>query len=550
MNPASDPRGSQHGAQSPLFRAHQNLARSVSSALAVFGLLTLTVPFLSYRNDVLVSETETVHRIQRAADSNAQALRIHLELLKAELLRLALRAEIDPMDSSTLGEQSLLDSAGRNSALFEDGIAVFSTGGQLILSEPAQLALGGADVLSRPWFQRLLSSDGPVAGLLEPQGTRCVVAVPIHRGPRTVGVLAGFFDALDRKVPGVSSPTEAGAELWVVDPAGNLLVPAARPANFSGPEFRAAMENLIKPSEVKLALNGQVHLGGAAEVSDGFVLAITRPRASIIEVLRRRFVGQLAILAALQGLVLTSFFVFLRRTYGSFRDMEARATAQERMAALGVASSLVAHEVKNAVNGLKSATSLLKLQDGVLPLRAIRGQTDRLRHLSESLFHFAQGQPVHRAELAFDDIVRQVLDALSVLPEWEEVELHRDIALGLTGNGDRSLLGAAFDNLVRNAVEAGVAAKDSGRQPNPKVEVTLTSDTSQVCFAVEDNAGGPPIDFEDRLFEPFSTSKAKGVGLGLVMARSAVEAHGGSLTFERIPGGSRFVARMPLMGAL
>ena len=63
---------------------------------------------------------------------------------------------------------------------------------------------------------------------------------------------------------------------------------------------------------------------------------------------------------------------------------------------------------------------------------------------------------------------------------------------------------------------------------------------------VEDNAGGPPAELESRLFEPFSTLKAKGIGLGLVMARSAMEAHGGALIFERVPGGSRFTARFPV----
>ena len=57
---------------------------------------------------------------------------------------------------------------------------------------------------------------------------------------------------------------------------------------------------------------------------------------------------------------------------------------------------------------------------------------------------------------------------------------------------------------------------------------------------VEDNAGGPPPGVEDRLFEPFVTTKPKGVGLGLSMTRRALEQQGGRLSFARIPGGSRF----------
>jgi signal transduction histidine kinase len=65
-------------------------------------------------------------------------------------------------------------------------------------------------------------------------------------------------------------------------------------------------------------------------------------------------------------------------------------------------------------------------------------------------------------------------------------------------------------------------------------------------LAVEDNAGGVDPDLEPRLWEPFATARAKGIGLGLPMARAAVEAHGGSLTYTRLPEGSRFNLRLPL----
>jgi signal transduction histidine kinase len=47
------------------------------------------------------------------------------------------------------------------------------------------------------------------------------------------------------------------------------------------------------------------------------------------------------------------------------------------------------------------------------------------------------------------------------------------------------------------------------------------------------------------MFQPFFTSKAKGIGLGLAMARSAVQGHGGELTFDRTPEGSRFTISIP-----
>ena len=112
---------------------------------------------------------------------------------------------------------------------------------------------------------------------------------------------------------------------------------------------------------------------------------------------------------------------------------------------------------------------------------------------------------------------------------------------------DPLLLVTALDNLIRNAIEAVVAAKDLGRQPSPWVRIATDADGDSAWVAVEDNAGGPPASFEGQLFQPFVTSKPKGIGLGLSMARQAVEQQGGRLGFERTEKGSRtFRAAMAL----
>ena len=106
------------------------------------------------------------------------------------------------------------------------------------------------------------------------------------------------------------------------------------------------------------------------------------------------------------------------------------------------------------------------------------------------------------------------------------------------------MLATALDNLLRNAIEATVAAKDLGRQPTPRVRVAARAEGDSARVVVEDNAGGPPSGFEEQLFQPFVTSKPKGIGLGLSMARQAVERQGGHLGFERTDIGSRFTIEL------
>ena len=78
----------------------------------------------------------------------------------------------------------------------------------------------------------------------------------------------------------------------------------------------------------------------------------------------------------------------------------------------------------------------------------------------------------------------------------------------------------------------------------PRVSIQAGQSDGHAFVSIEDNAGGPPREVEHRLFEPFVTSKPRGIGLGLSMARRAVEQQGGSLAFERTATGSRFTVRL------
>jgi len=72
----------------------------------------------------------------------------------------------------------------------------------------------------------------------------------------------------------------------------------------------------------------------------------------------------------------------------------------------------------------------------------------------------------------------------------------------------------------------------------------MRQEGGEAVVEVEDNAGGPPPGFEARLFEPFITTKPRGVGLGLSMSRRALEQQGGRVGFTRLPDGSRFTLRL------
>ena len=93
-------------------------------------------------------------------------------------------------------------------------------------------------------------------------------------------------------------------------------------------------------------------------------------------------------------------------------------------------------------------------------------------------------------------------------------------------------------NLFQNALEA-VEAQDGGR-----VDVAVTAAGEDVAIAVADNGPGIASDILEALFEPFNSSKEKGLGLGLVISKDIVSDYGGSIEVESGPAGTRFIVHL------
>jgi C4-dicarboxylate-specific signal transduction histidine kinase len=110
---------------------------------------------------------------------------------------------------------------------------------------------------------------------------------------------------------------------------------------------------------------------------------------------------------------------------------------------------------------------------------------------------------------------------------------------------DRIQLEQLMLNLLSNAVDA--AAENPG--PRGQVRVWIAQRRDQIEIRVEDNGPGIEPGISDRMFEPFETSKRKGMGLGLTLVRQISDAHGGKVGWQSVePCGTRFVVELPVDG--
>jgi len=149
-------------------------------------------------------------------------------------------------------------------------------------------------------------------------------------------------------------------------------------------------------------------------------------------------------------------------------------------------------------------------------------------------------------DLSINDTIVEVLELIQAEARRQNVSLQVDLAQG-TGlvRADKVQLQQVILNLVKNAVEAMQAVSDRPR------ELRISSQPQgarHLVVCVEDNGTGLEEGKIDRVFTPFFTTKPEGVGVGLSICRSIVEAHGGRITAShRQPCGSSFQFSLPLI---
>ena len=244
--------------------------------------------------------------------------------------------------------------------------------------------------------------------------------------------------------------------------------------------------------------------------------------------------------------------------------LERRVIASEKMAAVGDLAARVGHEIAAPLQVIRGrANMMLRSDKGPeergRQLRIIVEQIDRITLIVRNLLGFARrpGSKVTRLDLS--TLVESVTEFLEGELARGGIELRLDIPGSLPAMGDHDLLFQVFTNLIMNAIQA-MERHDAKRVLSISLGFDSPENGEWIRAVVEDT--GPGIEGEaiPRIFDPFFTTKsgAAGTGLGLAVARSAVEEMGGSINVENRPdvksgggstglrtGGARFTVRLP-----
>jgi signal transduction histidine kinase len=299
-------------------------------------------------------------------------------------------------------------------------------------------------------------------------------------------------------------------------------------------------------------------------------------RHGIVGVALALAVSQLGVIAALQWnghhattvmeiqlllLALAVTSLFLGVTVSAGRQAEERLHRRDadlnqalRLAAAGEMAQAIAHELNQPLTALANYSrvgrALLDAPERapLLPetLEKIEREATRAGHVVRRLREFFQGGGLRLETTRVEDLVEEGLAPARRRAERLGVELRVAVAAELPGlRVDRVQIGMVLHNLVSNALDAVAPGAAGEARPWVAIDAGL-ADARQVRIRVSDSGPGIAAEMRERLFQSFATSKPEGMGLGLSIGRTLVQAHGGELWLEG-ERPTRFCFTLPLL---
>ncbi|BAL24525.1 histidine kinase [Azoarcus sp. KH32C] len=243
----------------------------------------------------------------------------------------------------------------------------------------------------------------------------------------------------------------------------------------------------------------------------------------------------IAVGAALSGLFLyAALFWLVRRADLLIREQQRRLLDAETLAVIGEMSSAVAHGIRNPLASIRSSAELMLLTEDSTTAEAaadIVAESDRLEAWVRELLSYSRPLNEKLTAVELEPLVRRCIDEFARELQRRDIDVELRLPDVLPAvRGDPLLLGQVMHSVVANAIEA------IGNGGRLEVACDVERGGRQVLLVVRDNGPGMPPNLLQRAGKPFFTTKPRGLGVGLALARRIVERFGGALAIESSPG--------------
>ncbi|HXM35636.1 MAG TPA: sensor histidine kinase, partial [Pyrinomonadaceae bacterium] len=243
----------------------------------------------------------------------------------------------------------------------------------------------------------------------------------------------------------------------------------------------------------------------------------------------------------------------LRASEQRLLDAQMELARATRVTMLGELTASIAHEVNQPLGAVVNAAAACRrwldgdtpnLDEARLAVDWIIKEGNRASEVIRRVRALANKTEIEKVPLDINDVVKEVIALVQREVDSQRVSLRIELAPALPMiPGDRVQLQQLIINLVMNGIEAMQSITDRPRE----LVIRSGQDETQVLVSVTDCGVGISAENADRLFNAFFTTKSSGMGMGLSICRSIVEAHGGRLwATANVPHGATFHFTLPV----
>ncbi len=368
-------------------------------------------------------------------------------------------------------------------------------------------------------------------------------------------LLVSFLDRV------VDTMKLSGGHVFIEDRDGEAFSVryARRPNGGFGEEISVAAdsvlaEKLSEGSPLDLSGGGLERLCGELPEDERRVVEAVKPALVIPFMFAERLIGWASFSEKLSGEIFSqedidllatvsrqaSIAVENARTYENLRKTHEKLLEAERLAVIGEMAARIAHEIRNPLASIKMNIQILgrKMQlphpDDEEYLEITRTEIDRLNTVLREILNYSKPVTLSTQPMPVNALVHETLHQVFPGHEADGIRIDEEFADGLPEISlDRDKIKQALLNIMVNAQEA------AGNEGRVTAATGIEKRDGEWYVTIDITNSGKGLEEETvrRIFEPFYTTKAKGVGLGLANAKRYVEEHGGSIRVCSKPDG-------------
>lgn len=319
---------------------------------------------------------------------------------------------------------------------------------------------------------------------------------------------------------------------------------------FSGLLRHSSLVGLVNQSNLFVLIflvSSALSLGAGVLVSRRLTRPLRDLSQGVDAVISGNYQHRVAVSGGDELAQLSSTFNHMTERLGELHHLEAQLRRRDRLHALGEVAMGLAHEIRNPLGIIKTATQLLHRRADLAEtdkrhLEYVVSEVSRINELITEFLDFAKPNPPLRVLQPARPLVDEILGFCAPELAAHNVDVQvDDQAPGATIYADAKQLKQACLNLILNAIDA---MPDGGR-----LSLGIRSVGENTVISIADSGQGIPVEMIERIFTPFVTTKASGTGLGLAKVYSIMESHDGSIEcVSEKDAGATFSLYIPAIG--